>query len=688
MVAPSRVASKLQQILLLLNIGPKFDKKREISMKSVFLNYLVLPPEITEVERRHVQRINKVALAICLAHVPLFVLVAWLCDTSIVQALGFGIFLVIGPTLAHFTLNNPRMVSLIFGFTSMGLGALLVHLGQGPMQIEMHFHFFAALALLTVWGNPLVIWVATVTVATHHGLFWLLLPKSVFNYEASFWVVVVHAIFVVVEAIAAAFIARNFFDNVIGLEKIVNKKTLELQHRTEDMKTILDNTAQGFMTVAMDGTIEPERSAILSLWFKDLGTKDIFSVFSTINPAFADTLRLGWSSIVEDFMPLEVTISQLPKHLIRDKKTFGFEYRPIMVNGQVAKILLVISDRTAEIERTQSERFQKEMMAIFEKINRDRHGFLEFIEEGNRLMAGLLEEHISEQSEIWRAVHTLKGNASLFGVTSVADQCHVIEDALSESTNDQAIPFLNDLNVAWQGLLERVKLYTVDESRIQITEFDLVDTLARIKNGATREEILTLINSWRYESLKSRMNRFAEQAKALASRLNKSPLNVEVLDIGIRLPQAKWAPFWAAFSHAIRNSVDHGMVSLNEANALPRPPVLKLSSLVKDGCLLVTIEDNGRGIDWESVRKKCNAQKLPSQSEADLIEALFFDGFSMTQKVTSISGRGVGMGSLRQECGRLGGTISIHSEKNQGTRLTFSFPLEAMFEHEEAARAA
>ena len=95
-------------------------------------------------------------------------------------------------------LRDPRTLGLVYGFTSMGLGALLAHLGQGPMQIEMHFHFFAALALLTVWANPLVIWVATLTVALHHALFWLLLPSSVFNYQASFWVVAVHASFVFV----------------------------------------------------------------------------------------------------------------------------------------------------------------------------------------------------------------------------------------------------------------------------------------------------------------------------------------------------------------------------------------------------------------------------------------------------------------------------------------------------------
>jgi len=58
---------------------------------------------------------------------------------------------------------------------------------------------------------------SAVTVALHHLVLWLFLPRSVFNYEAQWWVVLVHAAFVVLETIAACYISREFFDNVIGL---------------------------------------------------------------------------------------------------------------------------------------------------------------------------------------------------------------------------------------------------------------------------------------------------------------------------------------------------------------------------------------------------------------------------------------------------------------------------------------
>jgi hypothetical protein len=109
------------------------------------------------------------------------------------------------------------------------------------VQIEMHFYFFALLAMLAIFGNPMVIVVAAVTVAVHHLLLWATLPASVFNYAAPLWVVVVHAAFVVLESVATVYIARSFFDNVIGLEKIVHQRTAEIDARNRDMRLVLDN---------------------------------------------------------------------------------------------------------------------------------------------------------------------------------------------------------------------------------------------------------------------------------------------------------------------------------------------------------------------------------------------------------------------------------------------------------------
>src|SRR5258708_13674171 len=120
------------------------------------------------------------------------------------------------PTLAYRFIRNPRWLSVVYGVTAMLMGGLLVHFGQGPVQIEMHFYFFALLAMLCMFANPMVNLVAALTVALHHLIVWWLRPRSGFNYDAQWWVVLVHARFVRLEPAAASLIALQFFHHSIA----------------------------------------------------------------------------------------------------------------------------------------------------------------------------------------------------------------------------------------------------------------------------------------------------------------------------------------------------------------------------------------------------------------------------------------------------------------------------------------
>ncbi len=166
-------------------------------MLQTLWSYLMLPPEITAFEDQYLRRMNRVGLIFFSLHVPVFMAVAALCHTGVLTALVLTLLVLVGPAIAYRSLTNVRAMSAVFGFTAMCMGGLLVHFGQGPMQIEMHFYFFVLLALLAVFGNPLAIVVAAVTVALHHLVLYFVLPSSVFNYEASVWAVGVHALFVV-----------------------------------------------------------------------------------------------------------------------------------------------------------------------------------------------------------------------------------------------------------------------------------------------------------------------------------------------------------------------------------------------------------------------------------------------------------------------------------------------------------
>lgn len=197
-------------------------------MFTALLKYIVLPAHMSDFERDYLTRVNRVALWLFIAHLPVFVVLAAFNHTEPDMAIALTSAVLLGPILAVKFETSLRTVSVIMGITAMFMGGLLVHFGQGPMQIEMHFYFFVLLALLAVFANPMVIIAAAATVALHHLALWFFIPASVFNYDAPVWVVGVHALFVILEAIGACFMARGFFDNVVELDQHVQERTERL----------------------------------------------------------------------------------------------------------------------------------------------------------------------------------------------------------------------------------------------------------------------------------------------------------------------------------------------------------------------------------------------------------------------------------------------------------------------------
>lgn len=163
----------------------------------------------------------------------------------------------------------------------------------------------------------------------------------------------------------------------------------------------------------------------------------------------------------------------------------------------------------------------------------------------------------------------------------------------------------------------------------------------------------------------------------MAERLGKGEVDVLIEHNHVRLDAERYADFWAAFSHVVRNAVDHGLESAAARAELGKPQngQVRLRTFASNTEQLVQIEDDGRGIDWEAVRKRALERGLPSTTREDLTDALFKSGFSTRSIVTEMSGRGVGLHAVREACVALGGRASIDSEHGRFTRFTFRWPV-------------
>jgi two-component system chemotaxis sensor kinase CheA len=136
-------------------------------------------------------------------------------------------------------------------------------------------------------------------------------------------------------------------------------------------------------------------------------------------------------------------------------------------------------------------------------------------------------------------------------------------------------------------------------------------------------------------------------------------------------------------THLVRNSVDHG-IELPEARVKAgkdRAGRLILRAFHEGGQVNIEIGDDGAGLNAERIRKKAieraliTAEQAPRMSEREIFNLIFLPGFSTAEKVTNVSGRGVGMDVVKTNVEKIGGTVDIHSTLGQGTTVRVKIPL-------------
>jgi two-component system sensor histidine kinase and response regulator WspE len=139
----------------------------------------------------------------------------------------------------------------------------------------------------------------------------------------------------------------------------------------------------------------------------------------------------------------------------------------------------------------------------------------------------------------------------------------------------------------------------------------------------------------------------------------------------------------APIGHLLRNAVDHGIEAPTERAACGKPPIatLTLSARHSAGKLLISVADDGQGIDIEAVRRAvvirghADEATAARMTEHELLQFLLLPGFSLRERVTDVSGRGVGLDAVYEIVRRVQGTVHIETQPGLGTRFVLQLPL-------------
>jgi chemotaxis protein histidine kinase CheA len=264
-----------------------------------------------------------------------------------------------------------------------------------------------------------------------------------------------------------------------------------------------------------------------------------------------------------------------------------------------------------------------------------------------------------------------------------------VQDALQIQAEARA-PALSDSNIRVDVSLLDKLMNLVGElvlARNQILQFSSTQQDTSFLNTSQRLNLITTelqegVMKTRMQPIGNIWSKFPRVVRDLATSCGKQ-INIEMEGKETELDKTIIESIKDPLTHLVRNAVDHGVEMPEKRLASGKSPEghLLLRAFHEGGQVNIEISDDGAGIDLERVKQKALEKGLlaPDQaarlSDRELLNLLFLPGFSTAEKVTNVSGRGVGMDVVKTNIEKIGGTVDIQNRFGHGTTVKIKIPL-------------
>jgi two-component system, chemotaxis family, sensor kinase CheA len=495
------------------------------------------------------------------------------------------------------------------------------------------------------------------------------------------------------------------------IEKIQQSSAL-LKQKTADIQAMLQNIQQGMLTVVDGALVHAEYSAYLEAIFEtqDIAGRPVMELVFDHTDLNADVRSqvdaaihacIGEDAINFTFNQ-HLLVNEVAKTMADGRvKTLDLSWSAITdENDTVMRLMLCVRDVT-ELRQLAAEAGEQkrrlEMIGEILAVNEEKfHHFVDsatgFVNENERIIRQHAQPDSAALAELFRNVHTIKGNArtySLQHLTSIVHETERRYDALrrndvSEEWNQEVL--IADLERVKEAIeryrtINDVSLGRKDAGRRSSAEHYLmvdrghIQESLRILEAADPVDVrslLTMRDSVRRtlrilgtETIEEALSGVLESLPSLARELGKEPPMMRIDDDGYRVNRQVSGTLKNVFMHLMRNSVDHGIETgvARVAQGKAAAGTINIEAGLDRGALQIKLSDDGRGLALGRIRSIASARgwldadaQLSDELVADFI---FHPGFSTAERVTEVSGRGVGMDAVRDFLKRENGSIEL-----------------------------
>jgi two-component system chemotaxis sensor kinase CheA len=366
------------------------------------------------------------------------------------------------------------------------------------------------------------------------------------------------------------------------------------------------------------------------------------------------------------------------------EKTLRCSFSRVDRGGGEVFILGSIQDITLEkqlqrqIAEEESKR-QNEMRSLFEIIQVDPVIFNDYLEdvdyEFDRINVILKNNALSSREvlvEIYQAVHAMKSNSVILGLKNIGNKYHELEEIIKKMRDqDEEVSFSDILRITSE--LEKLMQ---EKDKFQ----DILDKIRSFRSGSGQKQGDDIL-----------VETLSQAAVRAAGDLHKK---VRFIPEGIDPAAITRGPrrmMKEILLQLVRNSVYHGIEDPEERRAAGKGETgsIWLSIKVKGGKIHMSLRDDGRGLNFDRIRKKAEELKMITEGAVLdknlLLKVLFAPGFSTAEQADMHAGRGIGLNLVRERIREKKGSIKLQTDPGKGTVFNIYIPLDVQ---EEESRAS
>lgn len=473
-----------------------------------------------------------------------------------------------------------------------------------------------------------------------------------------------------------------------------------IQEKTDSMTSLLSSLPFGLFYFDESGVISKERSQSTDLIFKDFSKYKTLADFFSLHNCNAKQIDNILKAIFKGMIPFDSAVYLFPHEIQIEKgddlRTISLSFKPKFgPKKKIEKVILIAEDITEKNKALAESKAQTERVLRVSCISSDISGFREFLPASKKLFQSVIQilNAINEDNEkdLKRDLHSLKGMLSVYSFNQCAEDIHEIESLLEVNPIENSAQAIERLSVTYNLFDSQVN----DVSKLLALDADInfntysIHKINIIKKIAAEEKnlkILDALNTLDKYPIEKLFSKYATYAQAVTTKLEDKKVVLD-FDSSDELSYEEVQRIDPVVIHILNNSIDHGIETMTARKKVFKDATGKIIISCKRNldALEFRISDDGKGIDGDKLLEKALEKGLLSEEESksyskeEKHNLIFASGFSTKDETSQLSGRGVGMDSVKAYLESMGGSIHLETTPGQGTLFSFTIPHKELF---------